>query len=334
MVGMKVRSYAQLAGTLLLFVGVLAGDVTDAHADEKDDARKLLANGDKYLERGDRRRDGGREQRAVHYYEKALAAYKKAHTLVPKASIFYAIANAEARLGRYGDAIAHYESVISEVDNKALIDLCRERIKELAVHMATVTIRIEPDGAELSIDNKLHGIAPIKEPIILVPGEHTFTVTADGYTPNEMVMNLEAGSDSKPEVVLDKNSVLVKKPRNVDEEDPDFKVPETRILKRPGKGRLILGSVITGTFLAAAGVTGYLTATAEEDSRTPLLISTIATGVLALAAGGYTAYHYFGQYRPRKKAAKQQAIRLVPPKFWVSPYVHAEGGGVAVGGPF
>ena len=313
----------------------VAGGVPVAQADDKEEARELLAQGDRFLEKGEKRRDKGREQRALHYFGKALDAYQRAYTLVPKPSIYYAIANAEVRLGRYKEAIAHYQAVIKDVDNEALVGLAKERLVELAPKIATVVMTIAPEGAELSIDNELLGVAPIADPIMLMPGKHTFTITLDGHTPNEFTVELDEGSLTKREVTLEKNTVLVKKPRDDnDKEKPEFHVPGSTVKKKPGKGRLILGGVLTGGLLAAAGVTGYLGLSADEGEGTPLVITGITAGVLGLAVGAYTTYYYLGVYRPRKKAFEKTASWHRVPKIWVTPYVHAEGGGMAVGGRF
>lgn len=300
--------------------------------DDTDTARQLLEQGDAYLARGDARRAKGREKRAQAYYEKALGSYQKAFELVPKTAIYFAIANAESRLGRYQDAIEHYQKVLAEVDNAELTAMARRELEALSVHVATLIVHIEPKGAELSIDADLRGVAPIEQPIMLAPGEHIITVTADGYTPYEVTLSLALGSRTEKRITLEKMAVLVKEPKSLDDqvEQNPLDMPETRVPRKPSKKPLIIGSLATGGLLATSVVTGVL-GLSEEDQT--LQIVGVVAGVAALGAAGYTTYHYFGVYRP-KRAAFRRAQRVAGPKLWWTPYVHGHGGGMAVGGLF
>lgn len=318
------------------FIGSSLAFESMARADEKEQARALLEDGDEYMDKGDRRRDKGRVARAKDYYQKALKAYEGAYQLVPKSTIFYAIASAEARLERYEAAIKHYQQVIAEVDKPQLQEMAKERIAELKPFVAAVRFNITPEGAELSINAELRGVAPFEQSLMFSPGTYTVTVTAEGYTPQEVELTFEAGRESTQNIALEEISVLVKKPQARDD-DERLRVPGTRVPENPGKGRLILGSVTTVTLLLTAGVTGGLGLANDGEPDYPdrgLKIVGIVTGGLALLAGGYTAYHYLGVYRPRTKALERQALRDVGPKFWAAPYVHGSGGGVAVLGRF
>lgn len=305
----------------------------EAVADEKREALKLLNQGDKYLEKAEKRRASGRESRAIHYYEKALDAYKQAYQLVPNPQIFYAIANAEAGLKRFEEAIAHYRQVIDEVDKPALIEAAKARIEELAPELGTIMFKLSPDGAELSCNAELLGVAPLKDPLFLPPGEHVCSVAADGYNPQEVTLTVEAGSRMDKEIALEKVSVVVKRPKDDDgdSDDPDFSVSESRLLRAPSKVVPILGAAGTGIFAIASAVTGGMST--GEDASDSLLYISIGTGIAAIGLGAYTAYHYFKVYRPRKKQWDEQISRSEP-RVWLVPVVQADGGGVALGGRF
>ena len=306
-------------------------EVRYALADEREDALELLDEGDKLLEKAEKRRQGGREARAIHYYEKALEAYEQAYQLVPNPQLFYAIGNAEAGLKRFEKAIVHYQKVIEEVDNKPeLVEAAKARIDELAPEVGSFTFRVTPKGAELSIDAELRGVAPLKHPLMLMPGKHTVTITADGYNPQEVDLDVKAGTRVDKKIALEKSSVVVNRPEDVDGGDkPNFGMPETQLLKRPSKLVPILGTVGTVGFLAGSATSLILS---DFEANATLYIG-IGTGVVGLGLGIYTVYHYFKVYRPRRRQWDKQ-VAHTGANLWLAPIVQADGGGVAVGGRF
>lgn len=354
MASTNARQTGVFIAVLLIILSGWAMSLAPAHADEKSDARKLLQAGDKYIQRGDRYKDRGKESRAVKYYERALESYQKAHRLVPKVTIYYAIANAEVKLGRYLEAVEHYQQVIDEVDNDELKAQAQSALDTGArPHLAAVVLRIKPEGAEISVDGQLRGVAPLQKPLYLLPGEHIVTVTAEGFTPHEDTLTLEAGIEIEREVELEGIPVIVKKPkiepRSPDEPDQRRKSRPTR-LRKPGKGSLILGSALAVSLGAGATFTGLSAVSREstandesaslaarDDARSSGKTLALVTDVLvigAVAAAAYTTYQYFSVYRPKARAYEEQERRRNDPKYWASPYVHGNGGGLVFGGRF
>lgn len=331
---------------------VMAGPAP-VHADETDRARKLLQEGDDHMSRGDQRRNQGREKRAMGYYEKALASYRKAYALVPTSSIFLAIAEAETKLGRYKDALAHYQRVIAEVEREELKQQARQRIEALRPHLATFMIKGLPPGADISIDAELRAVAPMAEPIVVSPGEHTLTITAEGYTPHEESITLEVGKTTEREIAMEKTPVMVKMPS----ESADEVVPQAaRVAERPrqtpapGKAKVLVGGAATVVFAAGATVTGLMAMSrhdtfsdpatdpdardsAQRSGKTLALVTDVLIGS-AIIAGAYTMYQYVGVYRPERAAHDRELATRNDPKLWLSAYVDGEGGGLAVGGRF
>lgn len=332
MAGKTARTLCTVLSALFLVCGAHLHDIAPAHADDdKEKAIRLLGQGDRYLEKAERRRESGREARAIHYFEKALAAYEQAFQLVPNPQIYYAIANAEAGLKRYAEALAHYRKVISEVDKPALVEEAKARIAELAPELGIITFEISPEGAELSINAELRGVSPLAEPIMLAPGQYTCTITAEGYNPRELTLDVEGGTKVEKEIALEKAQVLVKRPvEDADSDDkPDFAVSDSRLLSKPSTRVVVLGSLGTAVLLLASGATGV----ASKGDSNEFLYTSIGTGVVGIGLGAYTAYRYFKVYRPKKRQWERQ-ISAFAPKFWLTPYVHADGGGVAAGGRF
>lgn len=353
----KNAELATIAMVLALIVSLVAGGAP-AHADDdasRNQARKLLEAGDRHMQRGQRHQRRGRTDSASRSYERALGSYQKAYELVPNPAIFFAIAGAEEKLGRWLDALEHCQRVIREVDSEELRQQARERIKALEKHLARVHFEVRPEGAEISIDRQLRGQAPLDGPVFLMPGDYRVTVTAPGYTPHEAVITVEAGRSDERVIELSKIPVVVKRPKRgpaavVDEEVPALK---DEVPVAPGKAGVVVGASLTMALLAGATATGLIALSKHDTFEDPAadpaarsaaqdsgkLMALVTDGLLAGAVitGTYTAYRYFFVYRPERAAFDAHHARSEPtgaPSIWVAPYAAAGGGGVAAGGRF
>jgi tetratricopeptide (TPR) repeat protein len=251
-----------LAAFALVVSGVTAANPAPAHAGPEDQARELLEDGDKYMRRGDARVEKGRAERARKYYERALEKYQKAYALVPKASLFFAIAEAEAKLARHLDAAVHYQKVIVEVDSDELKEQARQRLDGLKQHVGVLVIQVRPEGAEVRVDSEVRGQAPISGAVFLTPGEHTLAVSAEGYKPYEENVSLEAGGQVDREIILEREANMGKAVLEQPDEDPDEKPrelqKEPKWLAQPSAGKVVVGSAVTAGLLVGATATGLL----------------------------------------------------------------------------
>ena len=364
------RALVSLAALCVLGIPALVLDPALAHADK---VEKLVKKAEKYLEKGDKRRDNGKAKRAVRYWEKALAAYQDANEEGPSPELVLAIARTEVRLERYMDAVGHLQKVIKVLEDGEVKSQAEKELEDLKSQVALVSFDILPEGAELSIDGQVRGKAPFSDPVFLAPGEHTFKVTAEGVDTHEETLTLEAGGESTRQIHLgdtgpepeatdpegtdpegtDPEPEGTDPEPEVKEPDPEADTPVLTARKKvdkPGKGTLILGSAVTVGLLAGATVTGLSaiskhdqfedpanSAEVREDARSSgktLRLVTDLMLVAAVAAGSYTAYHYFGSYRPQSKAYGEQQSQSGGPSVVISPYVDGEGAGLAVTGRF
>jgi len=312
----------------------------------KAEAKKLIHGGDKFLKRGDYYERRQRHDKAVDEFTRALAAYQKAYDLVPNVQIYYAIAGAEARLGRWLDAAVHYRKVLTEGGaelSPELKDAASQKLDDAKQHIGVVTLTVTPDGATVTIDGKEVGKTPLPQSVFLAPGDYTFGFTADGYTPMEHKITVEAGSESERTFALEPIPVVVEKPKPPPPPPPAPPAPD----KLP----LYIGAGATGAFTVTAMITGIIavkrhnvftdpTASAmrREVNRTSgqkYALATDITIVAALASGGFTAYWYLKKYRPQLHGGEHASAGGVDgPKVVVTPMVSPSGGGVAVSGWF
>ena len=352
-----------IALALVMGVGLL--EISPAHADDapKAEARKLLERGDRHMRRGDRHHRRGRDEGATRSYQRALESYEKAYDLVPNPGIFFAIAGAEEKLGRWLDAIEHYRKLAREADSEVLRKQGAQRIAALERHVAVVTFVVQPAGAEISIDRELQGQAPLEGPVYLEPGDYRITVTAPGYTPYEAEITVEVGKQDERVIELSKPPVIFKKPkpmvlaRSEDQGGAGSKA----LSAPPSKAAVVVGATLTGALLAGAAASGYIAvskhrtfqdAATGEDERaaageTGKTMALVTDGLLAgaLVVGAYTTYRYFLVFRPARAAyeSEHRAAGRLPPgrsmratrrSLWAMPYIAPTGGGLAAGGRF
>ncbi|MCE9580635.1 MAG: PEGA domain-containing protein [Deltaproteobacteria bacterium] len=322
----------------------------------KEEAKKLLSGGDAFLKRGDYLTNKGKAEQAKEQYARALAAYQKAYDLVANPQIYFAIAGAEEKLGRYLDAASHYKKVLAEATNikPELATAATEKLEATKLHLGQLTLTIVPDGTAITVNGNDVGASPLAEPLLLDPGEYTMSFTADGYTPMEQKMTVEAGSESERKFELEHVPVVVEPPR------PPPPPPPPPPLPAVSKLPLYVGGGVTGAFVVSAAVNGFLAigkhgtftdtgasaqerADARSAGKTFALITDLSI-VGAVGAGGFTAWWYFTKYRPKvaRRAAMEREQQQAPafsaidagPKWMLAPLVSPGSAGVAVTGWF
>ena len=323
----------------VLVIGAVSAEETDPGNEvARQQARYLLNLGDKYMREGDVLAGGSRKNKeslAQRKYELALAAYEQAFDVFSKPKIYFAIAAAEERLGRDMDAVRHYVQLLQEATSlkPALKEEVQRRIAGFRDRLVFLHIDAEPKGARITVDGGEVGIAPLTEPIFLVPGEHRLVIAAKGHRPVEVTEDFAVG-EQKREYQLER--VLVTKRRE----------PRGITLDGPSKTPLYIGLVATGALVLGAGVTGLVALgkhgifsddTLEPDVREDARASgqtfsriTDVQLILAILSGGYTAYYYYGVYKPkRRRYESRRGLEAIVP-------FSSEGGvgGVAAMGTF
>lgn len=304
-------------------------------------ARHLLDSGDRHLVRGDRLLKRGKKVKAQDEYLAALAAYKAAHEAFNSPKIYFAIALAEKRLGRYIDALDHFERLLAELDEvpEKMRSEVERHVNQVKKNLGVIFFRIEPEGASIEIDGKAIGKSPLDRPYYVVPGEHKYLIEHEGYKTLSGTVELEGGDVREDPMALEK---ITKEPIVVEKDDD---LPPPMPPRHRDKTQLYVGLGLTGGFAVAATVTGLLAlsrhntftdANADpakrEDARTSgrnLALATDALVIGALAAATYTTFYYLRVYRrgEGEEAAPARGVSLVPA---LSPGA----AGLALGGRF
>jgi hypothetical protein len=135
-------------------------------------------------------------------YAAAAAEFELSVGLYPTKMGLFNLANSYKALNRYGDAL------------DALSRLQREfagKLGELAAEVASlkntiegmvgrVSVRVDRDGATVSVDDLEVGTSPLAKPLVLAPGEHVIGARLSGY--EEATQHLRVVARARSEVAF------------------------------------------------------------------------------------------------------------------------------------
>ncbi|HTN88958.1 MAG TPA: PEGA domain-containing protein [Sorangium sp.] len=102
---------------------------------------------------------------------------------------------AELKLGKHREAAEHLAWYLREAPTTKVEQRRRAEasLKEALAKVASVTVQVEPAGAEVTVDGAAVGKAPLKLPVFLAPGEHEIGARLDGYVPAKRAVTAKAG---------------------------------------------------------------------------------------------------------------------------------------------
>lgn len=127
-------------------------------------------------------------------FSAALAEFQAAYGVKPAPSILYNIGLTYKALFLYNDAIRMLEQYLT--DDKSVPAERRAEANQLIGEMrsllADVTLTISPEGAEVRLDNRVIGTAPMQH-YAMAAGRHVLEVTRDGYVSRSKDLMITAG---------------------------------------------------------------------------------------------------------------------------------------------
>jgi len=155
------------AASLVLLALVAQTLPPSASPDEKAKAQALLKEGAKLYEKG-------ALAPALEKFDQAYAAY-------PSPKLLFNIGQASRDLGRLAEAMTAFERFLSEATD-APVDMTTEAKKSVG-KLGKLRIQCATAGAEVSLDGKPVGVAPIADLIWAMPGKHQVTARSANYAP-------------------------------------------------------------------------------------------------------------------------------------------------------
>lgn len=126
-------------------------------------------------------------------FEAASEAYATSLEYFPTKSALFNLANCQRAMHRYADAWRSLHRLHEEFGaelEEPMLSNSKTQLEELETLTGLLTVNTEPVGANVSIDGKAQGVTPLAAPLRLEIGQHTITVTREGYTSKESVFKL------------------------------------------------------------------------------------------------------------------------------------------------
>ena len=318
----------------------------DAVVKDPKAAKKWLTSAQQLVQKGDYFTSHGKPADAKTQYESAVTAYQNAITAGDDVSVNYALAQIEDKLGGTADAYHHLKLVATAKEGVKpdLQKKAQAKLDDLASKVGMVTLTIKPEGTSITIAGKVVGESPLTEPLVLMPGTYTASLSAAGYQPKDAEIKVEAGSESERKIDLEPIPVTIK--HHVYEPEPETPT----VAPKPSLIPLIVGASATGAFAITATITGIaaisqhhaytdptFTASERKDAQSTgrtLEHVTDACWGGAIVAAGFTAYWYFFKYAPALNAPPAGEQQRVVPKVDMIPWVSPDGSGLTVAGSF
>jgi len=310
--GRRSRGRVFLCGVALLGSGLIARSATaEPDSDSNVQAAVLYKAGVAASE----------ENRA----DEARAFFLAAWRLKQHWQIAANLADAEAMTGRNRDAAQHLEfairtggSELSPAERQGLEELLRKA----RATVGTLTVQVNVDGADVLVDGKVVGKAPLPGPIFVEPGARVIEARLEGSEPRSEAKQVGAGSTGKVTLALE--PAPSSKGAGVASTSGYGSAAGGGYQGGPSRGVIIAG--VAGTTLALGAGFAFLGAASSAET-TPSwralgyagIWSLAGAGAIGLATGGYALW---GSGSTEKTEAKRTIT------------VNAYPGGVVVTGAF
>jgi hypothetical protein len=163
-------------------------------------AQALLKEGTKLYDRGNP--------------AEALEKFKQAYSEYASPKLFFNIGQASRDLGRPVEAIESFERFITEVKDASpeVTAEARKSVVELKTKVGSLLIECTTVGAEIGVDGKLVGLAPLANSVRVTPGNHQVTARHSTGALAMEDINVRAGTIEtvvlRPRAVADTVAVM------------------------------------------------------------------------------------------------------------------------------
>lgn len=150
--------------------------------DSKEEATKLLLQGNKDLDAGN--------------YLQALDEFQRAYAIFPSVKLHFNMAQTMLQLGRPLDALEHFELFLKGVKKEDAPDIwtiANNKVFELQGKIATLQLQSSVPDAEITVDGAAIGKTPLLQPARLQPGPHVIVVSKPGYEKQVIEVTFKPG---------------------------------------------------------------------------------------------------------------------------------------------
>lgn len=138
-------------------------------------------------------------------WAEALDAFQRSRAAADRPSTAFNAALALQHLGRMLEARRALEQCLAMPEAAADPELVRDATAVLATAraaVATVTLAVAPEGAELRVDGAPSGVRGPSRTLELDPGSHALNASAPGFVPQDLTLRLSPGDRESRAITL------------------------------------------------------------------------------------------------------------------------------------
>jgi hypothetical protein len=271
-----------------------------------------------------RREAGQRYERALELYDEgsydaALSELKRAYELAPSSRMLYNLGVISLAVRDMAGAMDYLERYLVEggagVPGHLRAEIEAE-LQGLAPHVARVQIQVNVPGAEVSVDDRVVGAAPLGRALRVNVGSRRLSARANGWLPDSTLLSLAGGEERQVTLVLS---------------NPRIAPPPAVAGKRPEQTLPWFGFAMTAVLAAGSVLSGVeaLSAQHDFDRKRRMLgvraseleradaeafrwsVAADALAVAAFAAGSYSLYVWLaGRGEAERAPSRNDGARL------------------------
>jgi tetratricopeptide (TPR) repeat protein len=170
----------------------------------KDPADELFARGNEAFDRG--------------ALDEAYGLYQKAWALKHTFDIAGNLGQVELKLGRFRDAAEHLEFTLRlfpPTGKSEPREAIRRAFEAARKQVASLTIRVNVQGAAVSIDGASIGLSPFEAPVFVEPGKRTIEATLEAHLPTRISIDVAKNESRDVALSLVPKAQPPPPPRNV-----------------------------------------------------------------------------------------------------------------------
>ncbi|WP_437328397.1 PEGA domain-containing protein [Sorangium sp. So ce381] len=207
----------------------------------------------------------GRQAAAAGKWADARASFLAAWAIKPHYQIASNLGVACVKLGRNREAAEYLTRYLREAPATKVKERqsAEASLKEALAKIASVTVRVAPAGAEVTVDGAPVGKAPLADPVFLDPGKHEIGAKLDGHAPEARSIVAAAGEKLTAVLELKRMSAA-----NMVVQSGPKELPPAPGTGHPGSGTrkaLLVGGGIAAGVGVAAGVLLTVMANAQAS---------------------------------------------------------------------
>jgi hypothetical protein len=223
----------------------------------------------------------------------ARAEFQRAYEMDRTGRAAAELGLAEQRLGRWVDAERHLREALAATSDR-FVQRHRDDIQGAydvnQQHVGRLEVHGEPAGAEVFVNDARVGSLPMSEPIVLLGGNATVTLRAEGYAPEVRPTVITPGQVTREMIQLHTAPAPTSEPHA---SAPPAARSQSRSsgfqLRAPAVAIAVIGAVLV---LAGAGVSIGIASTwateptmSDYNTAVPITDTLLAVGAVAIVGG-------------------------------------------------